>query len=115
MSAPLRPIRPAGEPASRRRLRRLGRQLEAVGVDIPRSRLRRIAAGELPTPSEAVNITFAELAAASRCQQRRTKRVRAQRQCVHGVIVIAATVVALTVLLCLGLLFFTLAAHGFQR
>lgn len=45
-------------------------------------------------------------------ETRHTKRVRAQRHCVHGAVVLAATIVALNALLCLGLLFFVLAAHG---
>jgi hypothetical protein len=112
MSAPLRPAWLAGQPVSRRQLRRLRRQLEDVGVDVPPVRLRRIAAGEPPTAAELVDITFAELATSLRRERRQSKRVRAQRHCLHGAVVIAATVVALNLLLCLGLLFFVLAAHG---
>lgn len=112
MSVPLRPAWLAGQPASRRQLRKLRSRLEAVGVDVPVDRLRRIAAGDAPTAAELVDITFADLATSMRREQRHSKRVRAQRNCLHGVVVIGATVVALNLLLCLGLLFFVLAAHG---
>jgi hypothetical protein len=115
MSAPLRPAWLAGQPVSRRKLRRLRRRLESVGVDVPADRLRRIAAGDPPTAAELVDITFADLATSLRGDQRHRKRVRAQRYCLHSAVVIGATVVALNLLVCLGLLFFTLAAHGFPH
>jgi hypothetical protein len=72
--------------------------------------------GQPPSPAPATedelfDIRFAETAARICGKQRRGKRVRAQRRCVHCAVVTGAVVVALNVLLCLGLVFYVLAEH----
>lgn len=101
----------AGQPVSRRRLRRLSRQFAAVGVDVPAERLAEIAAGCPVSDEEIVDVAFAETATLIRREQSKARRVRAKRRCLHSAIVTAATLIALTVLVCLGLVFFLLAEH----
>lgn len=101
----------AGHPVSRRRLRRMSRQFAAVGVTVPTGRLREIAAGAPAGEAERFDIAFAEAAVRIQGDRRNDNRARMQQRCVRTVIVAGATVVALTVLLCLGLVFFMLAAH----
>lgn len=92
-------------------LRRMSRRFSAVGVDIPPSRLREIAAGAPATEGEWVDVSFALVATNLMADQRRTKRARAQRRVVHWALVGGAVLVALNALLCLGLLFFVLTQH----
>ena len=92
-------------------LRRLSRQFSTVGVDIPASRLRAIAAGAPATEGEWVDVSFALVATNLMAEQRHTKRVRAQRRVTHWALVGGAVLVALNALLCLGLLFFVLTQH----
>lgn len=99
---------PAG---SRGESKRLSRQFSTVGVDIPPDRLRQIAAGAPASETEWVDVSFALVATNLMTEQRRTKRVRAQRRLVHWAIVAGAVVVALNILLCMGLLFFVLTQH----
>ena len=112
MSAPPRPIWLAGHPVSRRQLRRLSRQLADVGTPMAPKRLKQIAHGDPATPAELVDINFAQLTTGIRRSDRRSKRSRAQRLCLRWLIFAAAVVVALNALLCLGLLFFSLATHS---
>ncbi|MGI9125564.1 MAG: hypothetical protein ACR2JM_12555 [Mycobacterium sp.] len=91
--------------------RRLSRQFNTVGVDIPAGRLRAIASHGPADEDEWVDISFALMATNLLAEQRRTKRVRAQRRVVQWAVVAGASVLALTAPLCLGLLFFTLAAR----
>ena len=93
-------------------MRRLSRRFSTVGVDIPPRRLRQIAAGAPATEGEWVDVSFALVATNLMTEQRRTKRVRTRRRLAHWGIVVGATVVALNVLLCLGLLFFVLTQHA---
>ncbi len=93
-------------------LRRMSRRFSAVGVDIPPSRLREIAAGAPATEGEWVDVSFALVATNLVAEQRHTKRVRAQRTVVHWALVGGAILVALNALLCLGLLFFVLTQHA---
>ena len=92
-------------------LRRLSRRFNTVGVDIPPSRLRAIAAGAPATEGEWVDVSFALVATNLIAEQRQTKRVRAQRRIVHWALVGGAILVALNALLCIGLLFFVLTQH----
>jgi hypothetical protein len=93
-------------------LRRMSRRFSTVGVDIPPSRLREIAAGAPATEGEWVDVSFALVATNLMAERRRTKRVRAQRRVVHWALVGGAILVALNALLCLGLLFFVLTQHA---
>ena len=99
------PVKSGGE------LRRLSRQFSTVGVDIPASRLRAIAAGAPATEGELVDVSFALVATNLVAEQRQSKRVRAQRRVAHWALVGGAILVALNALLCLGLLFFVLTQH----
>lgn len=102
-----------GGPVSSRRLRRLSRRFTAVGVHIPPARLAQIAAGRPHSDDERFDVAFAVTALQIEREQRRATANRVQRRCVHSVVVLIATVVALGVLLCIGLTFFLLAAHGY--
>lgn len=99
----------AGQPVSRRRLRRLSRQFATVGVTVTPVRLAQIAAGQPATDDELFDVAFAHAATHIRREQTRARHVRAKRRCVHSAIVAGATVIALIVVLCLGLGFFLMA------
>ena len=101
----------AGRPAGRRRLRRVSRQFATVGVNVPAGRLRQISAGHPATEAERFDIAFAEAALRITGEQRHSKRFRAKRRLVHSVVVTGAIVVAMNILICLGLVFFLMAAH----
>jgi hypothetical protein len=92
--------------------RRLSRQFNTVGVDIPPARLRAIAAGAPATEREWVDVSFALVATNLLAEQRHTKLIRTQRRVVHWALVGGAVLVALNALLCLGLLFFVLTQHA---
>lgn len=102
----------AGLPVSRRRLRRLSRRYAAVGVDVPAGRLRQIANGCPASEAELVDIAFADAATRFHGERRHDRRVHAQRRCVHSLIVAGSVVLALNVLICIALAFFTLATHA---
>ncbi|MGY4709442.1 hypothetical protein ACXDF8_07785 [Mycolicibacterium sp. CBM1] len=105
------PVLPGDRSASRREVKRLSRRFAGVGVGIPPERLHQIVAGGSATDDELVDITFALTATQLLTEQRRTKHGRAQRRCVHGLIVFAAMLIAINVLLCLGLALFVLTQH----
>lgn len=110
MTAPSH-LRLAGRPVSRRRLRRLSRQYATVGVTVPAARLQQIANGCPASDTELVDITFADAALRFQGERRHDTRIRAQRRCVHSVIVAGSVVVALIMLSCLAMVFFMLVAH----
>jgi hypothetical protein len=105
------PRLPSARSTSPRQLKRLSRNFAGVGVGIPPERLHQIAMGGSATEDELVDVSFALTATALRNEQRRSKIGRAQRRCVHGVIVAAAILIAINVLMCLGLLLFVLTQH----
>ena len=90
--------------------RRLSRQFNAVGIDIPPERLRSIASDGPATEDEWVDVSFALLATNLLAEQRRTRRGRARQRFVRLAVVACAAVLALTALLCLGALFLSLTA-----
>lgn len=92
-------------------MRRLSRQYAAVGVEVTAVRLRQIASGCPTSEAELIDITFAEAAIRIKGECRHSTRVRAQRRCVHVVIVAGAVMLAMGALSCLALAFFMLAAH----
>lgn len=102
----------AGQPVGRWRLRRLSRQFAGVGVNVTADRLAQIAAGHPVSDDELIDVAFAEAATRIRGEQRRARRGRAKRSCVRSAVMVAGTVVALNLLLCLGLAFFLLAEHS---
>lgn len=97
---------------NRRQVRRLSRRFAEVGVGIPAERLHEIALGRPATDAELVDVNFALAANQILSEQRRSERSRAQRNCVHWLVVTAAIVVALNLLLCLGCVLFILAQHA---
>ena len=101
----------AGDPVSRRRLRRLSRQFAEVGVRVSAGRLAEIAAGRPAAQDELVDIAFAEAATRLRRDQRAAKHARAKRRCVHSAVVAGAIALALGGLVFLGLVFFLMAQH----
>ncbi len=111
MTAPADLSYPAGSPAGRRHRRRLRRALAAAGVAIPDARLAQISAGAAATPGEVLDIRFAETALRLRRDRRRCTALRARRRCTRAAIVAGAALLALAVVLCLGLGFFTLAVQ----
>lgn len=90
----------------------MSRRFSAVGVDIPASRLREIAAGAPASEGEWVDVSFALVATNLLAERRHTTRVRARRRVMHWALVGGAILVALNALLCLGLLFFVLTQHA---
>lgn len=89
----------------------MSRNFAGVGVGIPPERLQQIAMGAAATEEELVDVSFALTATQLLSERRRSKFGRAQRHCVRGAIVVAAILIAINVLLCLGLLLFVLTQH----
>lgn len=89
----------------------MSRQFSAVGVGMPPERIREIAMGRPATEDELVDVGFALTVTQLLNEKRRTKRGRVQRRCTRGLIMVAATIIALNALLCLGLVLFILTQH----
>ena len=89
----------------------MSRQFSEVGVGIPPERIREIAMGRPATEDELVDVGFALTVTQLLNEKRRTKRGRVQRRCTRGLIMVAATIIALNALLCLGLVLFILTQH----
>ena len=113
MTARSDPVLPSNQSTNPRQLKRLSRDFAEVGVGIPPERLQQIAMGAAATEDERVDVAFALTATAllSEKRRRRSKVSRAQRSCVHAIVVVAATLIAINVLLCLGMLLFVLTQH----
>ena len=105
------PRLPKAQTTSPRQLKRMSRDFAGVGVGIPPERLQQIAAGATATDDEIVDVSFALTATALLNEKRRSKVGRAQRRCVRGLILVAAVLIAINVLLCLGLVLFVLTQH----
>jgi hypothetical protein len=101
-----------GQRHRRRTFRRLSRRYADVGVNLSASRLAEIAAGGPATDAEQIDSAFADTATRILAEQRRARYSRARRRCVHSAVVLSGVVVALTLLVGLGLLFFVLAEHA---
>lgn len=67
--------------------------------------------GRPATEDELVDVGFALTVTQLLNEKRRTKRGRVQRRCTRGLIMVAATIIALNALLCLGLMLFILTQH----
>ena len=89
----------------------MSQRFAEVGVGIAPERIREISMGRPATEDELVDIGFALTVTRLLSENRRSKRGRAQRRCAHGLIMVAATVIALNALLCLGLVLFLLTQH----
>lgn len=112
MAAPLDLVALTGQRVSRRRLRRMSRQFASVGVEMPATRLAQVAAGAPVSDGERVDIIFAQTVDGIRRSQRHSTRKRLRRRCAHGAVVVAAVVLALNLLLCLGFALLLLAQGG---
>ena len=89
----------------------MSRQYAAVGVTVPAARLRQIADGHPVGETELFDIAFADAAIRFRGERRHGRRARIQRRCVQSMLVAGSVVLAMTVLICIALAFFLLAAH----
>lgn len=111
MAAPPLRLGSADRPVGRRRLRILSRRFAAVGVHIEPARLAEIAAGLPASDDELFDVAFAETATRLRRDRSGARRRRAQQRVLRGAVVLVAMALALAAVLCLGLLFFTMAVH----
>jgi hypothetical protein len=98
---------------TRRQARRLSRRFDGVGVAIPATRLRQIAAGAVADDDELTDVSFAIVATEIQNDQRLAKLKRSQRLAVHWLIVAGLVLLLLSSLLCMALLFFSLTLHTY--
>jgi hypothetical protein len=98
---------------TRRQARRLSRRFGDVGVTIPATRLRQIAAGATAGDDELTDVRFALAATEIEHEQRLAKVKHSQRLAVHGLIVAGLVLILLSSLLCMALLFFSLTLHTY--
>ncbi len=89
----------------------MSRRFAEVGVGIAPERIREISMGRPATEDELVDVGFALTVTQLLNEKRRSKRGKTQRRCTHGLILVAATIIALNALLCLGLVLFILTQH----
>ena len=93
--------------------RRLSRRFEGVGVAIPATRLRQIAAGACARDDEMLGVSFAIAATEIQHEQRLAKLKRSRRRVVHALIVAGLVVLLLNSLLCMAYLFYSVALHTY--
>ena len=98
---------------TRGQARRLSRQFGDVGVAIPATRLRQIAAGACAGDDELMDVSFAIAATEIQQEQRLARLKRNQRRVVRWLIVAGLVLLLLNSLLCMAYLFFSLALHTY--
>lgn len=98
---------------TRGQARRLSRRFGAVGVTIPATRLRQIAAGACAGDAELTDVSFALAATEIQREERLAKLKRERRRLVRWLIVAGLIVLLLNSLLCMAFLFFSLALHTY--
>jgi hypothetical protein len=98
---------------TRGQARRLSRRFGDVGVAIPATRLRQIAAGGCARDDELTDVSFAIAATEIQNEQRLAKLKRRQRRLVRWLIVGGLVLLLLNSLLCMAYLFFSLALHAY--
>jgi hypothetical protein len=98
---------------TRGQARRLSRRFGDVGVAIPATRLRQIAAGACPRDDELTDVSFAIAATELQHEQRLAKLKRRQRRIVRWLIVAGLVLLLLNSLLCMAYLFFSLTLHAY--
>ena len=98
---------------TRGQARRLSRRFGAVGVAIPATRLRQIAAGARAGDAELTDVSFALAATEIQREQRIAKLRRNQRRAVRWLIVAGLVLLLLNSLLCMAYLFFSVALHAY--
>ena len=98
---------------TRGQARRLSRRFGAVGVAIPATRLRQIAAGASAGDAELTDVSFALAATEIQREQRIAKLRRNQRRAVRWLVVAGLVLLLLNSLLCMAYLFFSVALHAY--
>ncbi len=91
----------------------MSRRFGAVGVAIPATRLRQIAAGASAGDAELTDVSFALAATEIQREQRIAKLRRNQRRAVRWLIVAGLVLLLLNSLLCMAYLFFSVALHAY--
>ena len=91
----------------------MSRQFGDVGVAIPATRLRQIAAGACAGDDELTDVSFAIAATEIQHEQRLARLKRNQRRVVRWLIVAGLVLLLLNSLLCMAYLFFSLALHTY--
>lgn len=99
----------ANEWGRRRQAKRMSRRFASVGVAIPASRLREIAAAAHLTDKEWVDLNFALAATEIQREERRAQIERRRRRYMWWLIFAGLCLVALNVLVCLAYVMFSLA------
>ena len=97
---------------TRRQARRLSRRFDGVGVTIPATRLRQLAAGANAGEDELTDVGFALTVTEIQREQRHAKLKRGQRRVIHWLIVAGLVLLILNSLLCMAYLFFSVALHA---
>jgi hypothetical protein len=98
---------------TRGQARRLSRRFGDVGVAIPATRLRQIAAGACACDDELTDVSFAIAATQMQQEQRLAKLKRHQRRVVRWLIVAGLVLLLLNSLLCMAYLFFSMTLHAY--
>jgi hypothetical protein len=99
---------------TRRQARRLSRRFDGVGVTIPATRLRQLAAGASAGDDELTNVSFAIAATEIQHEQRLAKAKRRHHLAVHWLIVAGLVLLMLNSLLCVAYLFFSMTMHMYS-
>ena len=92
----------------------MSRRFGGVGVAIPATRLRQIAAGASAGDAELTDVRFALAATEIQHEQRLAKLKHSRRQAGHWLIVAGLVLLLLSSLLCIALLFFSLTLHTYS-
>ena len=89
----------------------MSRRFGDVGVAIPATRLRQIAAGACARDDELTDVSFAIAATQIQQEQRLAKLKRYQRRVVRWLIVAGLVLLLLNSLMCMAYLFFSITLH----
>lgn len=89
-------------PLSRGDARRISRSFAGVGVAIPSTRLRQLAAGAAFGDDELGDVKFALIATEAQREERHAKFERGRRRCTWWIIVAGLVLVALNSLICVA-------------
>jgi hypothetical protein len=104
---------PVDRALTRGQARRLSRRFDGVGVAIPATRLRQIAAGAEAGEAEWIDVSFAIAATEIQHEQRIAKRKRGKRRLTRWLIVAGLVLLLLNTLMCMAYLFFSVALHAY--
>lgn len=91
----------------------MSRRFDSVGVAIPPTRLRQIAAGAKTGATEWTDVSFAIAATEMQHEQRIAKLKRSQRRLTRWLIVAGLVLLLLNTLMCLAYVFFSVALHAY--